>query len=73
MRYPPICSVRADVSLHSNSMLEIWQNYSTDLKSAYTETEIFPYACEYSGSFSSWDQWWLLNAVQLCKKLQATK
>lgn len=27
-------SVRADVSLHTNHMLEIWQNYSIDLKSA---------------------------------------
>lgn len=50
MHYPPFHSVRADVSLHTNHMLEIWQNYSIDLKSAYTETKIFPYACEYSWS-----------------------
>lgn len=32
--YPFFRSVRADVPLHINHMLEIWQNYSIDLKSA---------------------------------------
>jgi len=32
--YPLFRSVRADVSLHTSHMLEIWQNYSIDLKSA---------------------------------------
>lgn len=68
MHLPPSRSVRADVSLHTNHMLEIWQSYSIDLKSACTETRISAYACEYSGSFASWAQWCLLNADQLCKK-----
>lgn len=42
MHYPPFRSVRADVSLHTNCMLEIWQNYSKILSQPTQRQKSFP-------------------------------